>query len=228
MDFSRELIRLYDRILEIAPVYQREALKGMKDRALIGQFVAGARGQSTRLELRRLDLENPTKSFSEIRDLALEMFRDVERVPKVKTSHVRHVQSEFEQEFGEDVQPTLDQQEACVNGLATRTERGESKWQLQQDKMLKSIQDIQGQLAKQQEQITSLTGCVLKLCTSDRDSNGLVGKQTRGVNRGPPRCFECKQLGHFRAQCPLNSGNGNSCQTSVSLPNQNKNEGGLN
>ena len=55
-DFSRALIRLYNCIFEIAPAAQKEYLRGLQDKTQTSQFMAGARGQSARLELRQLEL----------------------------------------------------------------------------------------------------------------------------------------------------------------------------
>ena len=93
MDFSRALIHLYNRICEIAPVAKKESLRGLQDKTLTSQFVAGARGQSARLELRRMELANSNKTFNEIRGLALELFRDIERAPKPKYGQVRYLET---------------------------------------------------------------------------------------------------------------------------------------
>ena len=89
MDFSRALIRLYDIILDVASDSERESLKGLGDRVLIGQFVAGARNQSMRIELRRLELAKPDQKFGEMRDAALDHFREIERDPPTRRSHIR-------------------------------------------------------------------------------------------------------------------------------------------
>ena len=49
MDFSRALMRLYDRVLEVASESEKASLQGLRDKVLIGQFVAGARSQGVRL-----------------------------------------------------------------------------------------------------------------------------------------------------------------------------------
>ena len=54
MDYPRALIRIHDRILEVAAESERGALAALKDRVLIRQFVTGVRSQAVRLELRRL------------------------------------------------------------------------------------------------------------------------------------------------------------------------------
>ena len=61
MEFSRGLLRLYDIILRIASEGERELLKSLRDKTLIGQFVAGARGQSARFEMKRLQLADRPK-----------------------------------------------------------------------------------------------------------------------------------------------------------------------
>lgn len=90
MDFSRSLLRLHDRILEVATGGEKTALKGLRDKALIGQSVAGARNQTVRLELRRLELANPSQTFGEMRDAARELFRDLEGSSRSKRSPQVH------------------------------------------------------------------------------------------------------------------------------------------
>ena len=122
MDFSSALIRLYNRICEIAPVAQKESLRGLQEKTLTSQFVAGARGQSARLELRWLELANSNKTFNEIRDLALELFQDIERAPKPKYGQVRYLETEFLEGF-EDGLMLQSENEICINGLTAQTER---------------------------------------------------------------------------------------------------------
>ena len=74
MDFSRALIRIHDRIPEVA----------LRDRVLIRQIVAGVRSQSMRLELRRLELAKPDQTFNEMREIARERFRDTEKTAKLR------------------------------------------------------------------------------------------------------------------------------------------------
>ena len=229
MDFSRELIRLYDRILEIAPAAQKDSLKSLKDKALISQFVAGARGQSTRLELRRLELENPSKSFIEIRDLALEMFRDVERTPKARATQVRHVRSDQVQGSVEDYESAEEIEEICVNKIGTQSEQGQQT----QEKILKSIQEMQGQIAKQQGQIDSLVNKISQLHLPDRGGNVTTEQPPSSLQREPVRCFRCKKLGHIKAQCRVklpvsrNVSEGNSSRESTQqgVPVQHKQGG---
>ena len=74
----------------------------------------------------------------------------------------------------------------CINGLAAQTERTGQ----QQQGMLKCIQDLQGQVTRQQEQITSLKESVLKLCSSAGGRNVTNGQKFgNNANRGPPKCF---------------------------------------
>ena len=47
-EFSRELMVMYDRILGIAAVDQKKSLQGVREQALIEQFVAGVRDRFVR------------------------------------------------------------------------------------------------------------------------------------------------------------------------------------
>ena len=153
MDFSRALIRLYDRIIEVASESEKEALKGLKDKVLISQFVAGARSQSVRLELRRLELAGAEQTFSNVRDSALDLFKDIEKT-KMKRGQVRQVRAGSTEELEEedDYWGGTECQEVRVDGLIARNSSESRMQQLlqNQQEMLKCLRDQQGQIAKQQ------------------------------------------------------------------------------
>lgn len=204
MDFSRSLIRLYDRIIEVASEGEREGLKGLKDRVLINQFVAGAKNQTTRLELRRLELAKPGQNFGELRDAALDLFRDIDR-PKIKRTQVRQVGTVSAGDQGDcdyGVPCDDDKANVVVEGVATRMPNKGDQFQVlvqQQGEMLKCLKDQQEQITKQQAQLTTLLEHMLK---------GPGAKQ-EGISQGGRRivCFRCKRPGHVKANCRVHIGN---------------------
>ncbi|XP_038057836.1 uncharacterized protein LOC119729292 [Patiria miniata] len=210
MDYSRSLIRLYDRIIEAGSEGEKEGLKGLKDKVLINQFVAGAKNQSMRLELRRLELATPGQSFSALRDAALDLFRDIDR-PKVKRSQVRQVGVAPFDDPDEENQGGLncanDVVEVSVEGVAVRTPSGGQfqKVMQQQTEMMKCIRDQQEQILKQQEQLTTLMEHVIK-GSDPKPFN--VGQGGRRVV-----CFRCKRPGHIKANCRF-GGSGQSLTAS--------------
>lgn len=185
MDYSRSLMRLHDRVLEVAAESEKEGLKGLRDKVLINQFVAGARDQNVRLELRRIELAKPGQSFSEMRDCALELYRDIERVPRQRRTQVRQVRVEDDGEDNESAGPCDPREPA---GAFVTKAIVEPKWQQileQQQEMLKCIQG-------QQDQLSKLVEHVLKLESPKPWSN-----------RPQVICYHCKGVGHIRAKCPL-------------------------
>lgn len=175
---------------------EKEALKGLKDNVLISQFVAGARSQSVRLELRRLELAGTEQTFSKVRDSALDLFKDIEKT-KVKRGQIRHVHSKSPDGFEEesDSKDVEDCHEARVDGVsAQNSAEGPMQKLLQsQHDILKCLMDQQGQIAKQQEQISKMMEQVLVTCNSQSS----VGTE----QRRPIKCFGCGRYGHIRANC---------------------------
>ncbi len=212
MDFSRSLMRLYDRIIEVGSDGEKEGLKGLKDRVLINQFVAGAKSQNMRLELRRLELAKPGQSFSEMRDAALDLYRDIDK-PKVKRSQVRSVGvmpvDDIEKgEHGVSYCENDERSAVMVDGVTAHVPNGGQFQQLlqQQSEMLKCLKDQQEQMAKQHQQLTTLMEHVLK---------GPGAKQ-KDAGQGARRviCYGCKHPGHIRANCRFQSsgqGVANTC-----------------
>ena len=75
-DFSRALIRLYDRMEKVADCAQKGALLDLKDAFLKEQFAKGARDHTVQLELKRLEIASEGKPFSVMREEALKLLGD--------------------------------------------------------------------------------------------------------------------------------------------------------
>ena len=78
-DFSRALIRLYDRMESASTnVSEKSALAQLRDGALKEQFIRGSRDTAIKRELRELSHDEPELSFFQFRELALKLLRDSE------------------------------------------------------------------------------------------------------------------------------------------------------
>ena len=89
MDFSRSLIRGYDSIIKAAGDQEKNALKALKDKSLIRQFVSGARKSTIRLELRRQELSNPEQTFVQMRAAMFDLFEEPENLqPKFQVRSI--------------------------------------------------------------------------------------------------------------------------------------------
>ncbi|XP_033646368.1 uncharacterized protein LOC117305600 [Asterias rubens] len=204
MDFSRSLMRMHDRILEVATETEKDALKGLRDRVLIGQFVAGARNQGVRLELRRLELAEPDQDFTEMRDSARELFRDLEEYPRGSrrgaSVHLHHLGTENDLNSDEPVADA----NVSINQVVNKSQ-GDTQLQTvlqQQQEILKCMQAQQETLCKQQEQITTLMQAVVKQ-SGTVTSQGMYEGSGRRQDRPPIRCFYCKRPGHMKHECKL-------------------------
>ena len=78
-DFSRALIRLYDRMESASTSKgERTALAQLKPGALKEQFIRGTRDTAMKRELRKLAHDEPDLSFFDFRELALKIMRDTD------------------------------------------------------------------------------------------------------------------------------------------------------
>ena len=76
-EFSRSLMRLYDRMESAADPNGKVALRQLRANALREQFIGGVQGASTKRELHRLSHDNPGTSFHVFRNIVLDYMRDV-------------------------------------------------------------------------------------------------------------------------------------------------------
>lgn len=78
-EYSRELILIYGRLVEVAEEGdQRNSLSQLKDQALIEQFTNGLKERTTQQEAERLALKYKGKSFADFRTEILGLFRRME------------------------------------------------------------------------------------------------------------------------------------------------------
>ena len=78
MEFSRDLICTYDKAIRVGNPMQSSCLKGLREDALISQFVAGAQGVLVRLELKRLQLSGKFETFEEMREHARKLLGEID------------------------------------------------------------------------------------------------------------------------------------------------------
>ncbi|XP_072163177.1 uncharacterized protein [Diadema setosum] len=102
-EFSRSLLRMYGRMEAAADTKgEVEALGKLRDKALCDQLVQGAREQSVRRELRRIQLASESKGFTAMRREALLLFQEAE--PAGRTGRIREIaevttQQSFQQQL---------------------------------------------------------------------------------------------------------------------------------
>ena len=88
-DFSRNLMRLYNRMEQVAPSKEeREALQALRDTSLKEGLVRGAKEAWVRRELRRIEMAQKGKSFMDMRTEVLDFFRDQDFTRKVSAREV--------------------------------------------------------------------------------------------------------------------------------------------
>nr|XP_054759238.1 uncharacterized protein LOC129265254 [Lytechinus pictus] len=179
-EFSRALMCMYDAIIDVAPDREKEAHKGLRDSALIDKFVAGARSNSIRLELRRIRLANPDKTFLEIRDYASDLLESFDT--KVEgTSNKRGLVYEV----------SVDD---CPEGIAStsnmHTDSSLIRHLVQQEAALeKCVLQQQTIMERHQEQLSELLA---------RKTQAAPKYTRQKRNRS---CFYCGRPGHIQAQC---------------------------
>ena len=203
MDFSRSLIRSYDKVIKAASDAEKPALEALKDKSLIRQFVSGARGAAVRLELRRQELAAPNQSFSQLRSTVLDLFEGSERT-KSHQGQIREVETEA-LSVGHSIQkgassPSLHQliQEQQIM-LSKMVEQQKQQFTMHQQMM----QIVQGLMSTDQRMQTSNTPVPYPW---DRYySNTAPMSQRPQVARDVITCHRCGKQGHIQRFCPSNT-----------------------
>ncbi|XP_030835050.1 uncharacterized protein LOC115921593 [Strongylocentrotus purpuratus] len=186
-DFSRALMRLYDRMEKAAGDKEdRNAMKRLKDSSLKERFVRGAKEKWIHRELRRIEMASKTKTFLEMRTEVLEFFAGEEplRKPKVHDLEV-YAQSA-------DISSQAKRQEE----YSLRTELADLKNDVAL--LTKSVQELvkekltHGQHAPVTQRKARRNKCY---------NCGEVG-HSRQDCKNECICYSCKGRGHFARDCP--------------------------
>ena len=178
--FSRALMCMYDDIIDAAPTNE-SSYKGLRDSALIDKFVAGARSQSTRLELRRIQLANPGKTFLEIRDHALDLLDSFDIQPTSIPSIPKR---------GAVCEVSVDECSEGADSIPMHTDKDLIKQLVKQQAALEQcMRQQQVILERQQEQLSNLTA-------QQNQASVQYPRQKRVLN-----CYHCGKPGHVRSKC---------------------------
>lgn len=186
-DFSRALMRLYDRMEKAAGDEEdRNAMKRLKDSSLKERFVRGAKEKWIHRELRRIEMASKTKTFLEMRTEVLEFFAGEEplRKPKVHDLEV-YAQSA-------DISSPAKRQEE----YSLRTELADLKNDVAL--LTKSVQELVKEKLThgQHATVTQRKGRRNKCYNC-----GEVG-HSRQDCKNECICYSCKGRGHFARDCP--------------------------
>ena len=171
--YSRILICMYNDIIKVAPSGEKKSYQDLKDSSLIDKFVQGTRNPSVRLELRRIQLASPGKTFLEIRDHALDLLDSFDTRPK------RH---------GSVYEVSVDDSSERAGSMAMHTDRDLIKHLVQQQAALEQcVRQQQTMLEQQQAQLSELLAQGTRVPSHNQ--------------RRIPTCFHCGKVGHIQAKC---------------------------
>ena len=180
-EFSRSLMRLYDRMESVADPNGKVALRQLRANALREQFIGGVQGASAKRELRRLSHDNPATSFHVFRNLVLDYMRDIEPAscPSVQTDDWHHkpmgnvhiVQA-----------PEIKSERELLTGLAEG-----------QQQLASAIASLVQQQKETNAKINELIDAVKASQVDAKDSK-------KGA-RPKVQCSFCKRVGHTQEKC---------------------------
>ncbi len=208
MDFSRSLIRSYDKVIKAVAEAEKPALQSLKDKSLIRQFVSGARGASVRLELRRLELAKPDQTFVQLRTAVLDLIEESERV-KPRQSLVREIETEA-------LSVGLNSQKTASNPALHQL------LQQQQNMLSKMVEQQQQQFVMQQQimhivQNLTTTGQKAQLQSTEMPIPYPLDRYPEssftvppGPQTGPVTCYRCGKQGHIQRFCTLRTNDTNA------------------
>lgn len=177
-EFSRALMCMYDNVITVASKNEKKAYQELRDSSLIDKFVEGARSQSIRLELRRIQLANPGKTFLDIRDHALDLLDSFDTTCSSKST-TKH---------GAVYGVSVDDCPEGANSMPRHSDRDLITHLVQQQAALEQcVRQQQTMLERQQEQLSEL-----------------IAQKSQDVHQYQRRistCYHCHKPGHIRANC---------------------------
>lgn len=138
-DFSRSLIRAYDKMLKAVTDDQRGPLEELKDVYLKGTFAKGARDPKMQVELKKLEKETAGRPFSEMRERFFEIFGERDPPAPRSQSHVREVTATRSDDDPVSSHPVVQSLVKAQRDMTTRQQRieeNQSKTNEKLDKLL--------------------------------------------------------------------------------------------
>ena len=135
-------------------------------------------------------MAKPDQTFNEMREIARELFRDLEKTSKLRRNVANPVMAVEADDVlnSEMCQEILDPSEVSINSARAMTRR-----EVQPEGVLEQLQ----QLRKQHRQIAELLQYMLEWDTTIANQKFDGG----GRGRSQVRCFYCKRQGHVKADC---------------------------
>ena len=196
-EFSRALMRLYGRMIEVATGDEAVALGNLRENALKEQFVRGAREPGIKRELRRIQLADAGQSFQAMREAVTLFFRDQEQAGR-RGHRIREVECEM-----------------SVDAQVDQAARGDK---LASHPLIKKILDSQEATDKKMAKLESEVGGKLDAILgrlADQGTGTGPAYRARGNRpwhkKGPKvpgpgaTCHRCGSEEHWVRQCPQTS-----------------------
>ena len=178
LDYSRALMRIYNKMEKAASTTERKALEQLRDSSLKERFVTGTNQVWMQRELRRIEIAAKTKTFLEMREDVLEYFRGQETrkvavhealndATEIHVATTKKADIDLKQEF-KSLKDDVASLRRCVEALAKRKQKGP---------------------APSSQKVARCFNC---------------GKTDHMRNQCQEEtlCFACKGRGHISKQCP--------------------------
>ncbi|XP_063962087.1 uncharacterized protein LOC135155782 [Lytechinus pictus] len=184
-DYSRALMRLYDRMEKAASSTEdKNALKRLKDSSLKERFVCGAKEKWVQRELRRIEMSSKSKNFLEMRSEVLEFFSGQE--PR-SSPRVHEVYAE--------------RADMCSSFPKQEKEQEQSDVKAELADLRREV----AQIAKSVQALTQYTQTPKKIKKKLKCYNCLREGHTKKDCTEEVVCFNCHQTGHMGRECPKKS-----------------------
>ena len=153
-EFSRSLMRMYERMEGAADLKERDALRQLRNNALREQFIGGVMEPSTKRELRRLSHDHAGVPFYAFREVVLDFFRDVDlpgstpqtedwSKPSVGNIAVVRKRTKSDHELLVGLVESQQQLSAAVGCLVQNQSETNSKLQ----RLIESVEDLKKEVA---------------------------------------------------------------------------------